>query len=85
MCAPVSEVPLWITFRQIIFPSARPTDRPKVDLHPRRRNLRVDKNHLSGRRGFCNFVALFGGDHFYLTAPVIHSHTMDNGIHYDKT
>ena len=47
---------LWITFPIIIFPSLRPTDRATVDTQPRRRNLRVDKNHLAGRRGFCNFV-----------------------------
>ena len=51
-----NQSPLWITFRQIIFPSLRPPDRPKVDLNSRPRNLRVDKNRLAGRRFLCTFV-----------------------------
>ena len=77
--------PLWITFRQIIFPSPRPSDRPKVDLDGRPRNLRVDKKRLASRRFLCTFVALFGSEHFYLTHTALHYHTMDNGTHYDKT
>ena len=52
-----NQSPLWITFRQIIFPSARRTDRPKVDPDTHLRNLRVDKNRLAGRRFLCTFVA----------------------------
>lgn len=40
---------LLISFRQIIFPSIRLSDRAQVDLHLRPRNLRVDKNRLAGR------------------------------------